>query len=357
MQRRHLCRLGGAGFLILVFLLVAPACKLPQPELPTSGSPSITSSANPNVSAGTSGTSITAPQIVSPASGSDVSESRPTLVVANASTSDGSTPIYTFQVAASSGFTELVDSVNGVAQGGNGQTSWRVSERLEAGKYFWRAQAAVGSNAGPPTPVADFRVRTSSEPNAPQGGLLISDDLINGSIGDVRGGRFIPQGWQVIRKSDYIRYEVPTISKGFVEWENMGLAPSNPDPNTHMLFGMWDPTKGDYRANPFRVHVQKLDTNHNPPYIRLRWIAQGEEHDEGFNFLGWNPQQVYQWRVDWGSEGSSNVARVSVDGQVIIRVRYGAGYNPDVHWIELGIAARQESIIGAVYRNLRIGRN
>jgi hypothetical protein len=357
MQWWHLRKPGGAGFLILVFLLVVPACKLPEPELPTSGSPSITTTVDPTITAGTSGTGVTAPQIVSPASGSDVDEPRPTLVVSNASASDGSAPNYAFQVATNNAFTEIVDSVNGVAQGGNGQTSWRVSERLDSGKYFWRAQATVGSSTGPPTSTANFRVQTGEAPDAPQGKLLISDDLINGSMGDVRGGRFIPQGWQVIQKSDYIRYEVPPISSGFVEWENMGLAPSNPDPNTYMLFGMWDPSKGDYRTNPFRVHVQKLDTNHNPPYIRLRWISQGQEHDEGFNFLGWNPSRVYQWRVEWGSEGSENAARVSVDGQVIIRLRYGKGYTPDTHWIELGIAARHESIIGAVYRNLRIGRN
>jgi hypothetical protein len=31
------------------------------------------------------------------------------------------------------------------------------------------------------------------------------------------------QGWKVITKSDYIRYEMQPISGGFVSWENTGL--------------------------------------------------------------------------------------------------------------------------------------
>ena len=83
----------------------------------------------------------------------------------------------------------------------------------------------------------------------PSGELF--DPLTNGrSVGEVHGGRFNSVGWMVTSRGDFIRYVVPTISSGFVEWENLGLHRTNPAPDLYTLFGMWDPSKGDYRDNP-----------------------------------------------------------------------------------------------------------
>ena len=158
-------------------------------------------------------------------------------------------------------------------------------------------------------------------------------------------------------RGDFIRYVVPTITSGFVEWENVGLQRQNPAPDLYTLFGMWDPSKGPYRENAYRVHIRKLDTQgHNPPYVRLRFISGGEEHNEGYDFLSWNPNQPYRWRVEWGPGGSGNEARVLLDGRVVIRSGYGPVYRPQDHWIEMGVEERAESIVGVVYRNVRIGR-
>lgn len=122
-----------------------------------------------------------------------------------------------------------------------------------------------------------------------------------------------------------------------------------------MLFGMWDPSEGRYRTNPYRVHVQKLDTKHNPPFLRLRWIADGEEHDAGFNFTSWNPERVYHWRLEWGPEGDAHVVRLILEDQVIIRIDYGREYDARELFVELGIEERAESVVGAVYRHVSIG--
>jgi hypothetical protein len=175
------------------------------------------------------------------------------------------------------------------------------------------------------------------------------------SEGEVSGGVFTSQGWQVTSKHDYIRYEVPPILSGYVEWSNTGFYPRNSSTDNHILFGMWDPSRGGYRANPFRVHIQKLDDNHNPPYVRLRWIANGEQHDDGYNFMDWDPSRVYKWRIDWRPDGGQNAVRVYLNGQQIIDVRYTEPYRPELHWIELGVAERHESIVGAVYSNFRVG--
>jgi hypothetical protein len=38
------------------------------------------------------------------------------------------------------------------------------------------------------------------------------------------------------------------------------------------------------------------------------------------------------------------------------QVRYNRPYQPNTHWVELGIEDRGESVIDAVYRNLAIVR-
>ena len=176
-------------------------------------------------------------------------------------------------------------------------------------------------------------------------------------MGQVSGGRFTSSGWQVTQRGNFIRYVVPTITSGFVEWENLNLTRTNPARDLFSLMGMWDPTRGDYRENPFRVHIRKLDTNgHNPPYVRMRFISNGDQHDVGWDFLEWNPNRAYRWRLEWGPRGGGNEARVLLDERLIMRTGYGPTYRPSTHWIELGIEERAETIVGVVFRNVRIGR-
>jgi hypothetical protein len=209
------------------------------------------------------------------------------------------------------------------------------------------ADFTIGSTGGPTTP----------PPPPPSSGTILSDPLVGASLGEVSGGQFTSGGWQVTSSADYIRYEVPTLSSGWVEFETTGLRASNPSPDQFMLFGMWDPSAGDYRENRFRVHLQKLHPNpHNPPYLRVRWIANGEQHDEGSDFYTWDPSHRYQWRIEWGPSGGANQAKVFLDGRQMITVNYNRTYAPAEHFIELGVAERGESVVGVRYSNVRIGR-
>ena len=146
------------------------------------------------------------------------------------------------------------------------------------------------------------------------------------------------------------------MSSGFVEWENLNLTPFNPQPDLFTIMGMWDPSRGDYRENPFRVHVRKLDPQgHNSPYVRMRFISEGDQHDVGWDFLEWNPSHTYRWRLEWGPGGGGNQARVFLDGRQIMRTSYGPHYRPNQHWIEMGIEERAETIVGLVFKNVSIG--
>lgn len=297
---------------------------------------------------------VGAPSIASPATGSAVEERRPTLTVSNASVSNG-TATYSFQVATDSGFTSIVAQTQGVGQG-SAQTSWQVSTDLENRQYFWRARARAGSTDGPYSSVADFRVNAPGFGSlTPVNGVLVYDPLTNGTtVGQRGGGEFTPQGWMITTRSDYIRYGVPTVESGYVEWEN-GNMEDEVEEKQWMLFGMWDPSKGGYRENPFRVNLQKLDTKHNSPFFRMRWISNGELYDFGNDFVEWDLFKTYKIRVEWGPGIGSQVVKVFLDGQEAFSQTYDNIYRPSTHWIELGIQERKESIIGVVYSNVKIG--
>ncbi len=303
-----------------------------------------------------SSASITAPGIVGPNSSAPIGDNQPTLTVTNATVSTGATPTYTFQVSTDQAFGSTVAQASGIAQG-SGQTSWEVSQPLGEGSYFWRARGDVSGTAGPYSAVAQFTIQGFGA--GPGETLVVFDDLTDGGTlaTDQQGGTFTPQGWRVNNNTDYLRYEVPTVENGYVQWQNVGLTPRGVNEASHMLFGMWDPTAGAYRQNPFRVHLQKLWPNpHNPPFLRFRWISGGREEEAVSNFLDWNPSQTYTWRIDWGPSGGANIARVFLDGGEIMSLGYNRPYQPDTHYIELGVQERHESVIDAVYRNLVIVR-
>lgn len=299
---------------------------------------------------------LTAPSAVAPQTGASVA-AQPTLTVSNATASDGSTPTYSFQVATDSGFTSIAAQASGIAQGSGGRTSWQVSSPLAEREYFWRARASSGTTNGPFSSASNFKVATSGFTGGTQG-VQIFDPLTSGaSVGVVTGGTFTPQGWRADSTRDFIRYEArPSISNGFVEWENLGLQRSNPARNGYMLFAMWDPEAGPYRENAYRVHVQKRDDRDLPPYFRLRWISGNQEIELRHNTLDWDPNTLYRFRIEWGPEGGSNVVRMLMNGTEIMRDVYSRPYAPRTHWVELGInLERQETVVGAVYSNFRLG--
>ncbi len=297
---------------------------------------------------------LTSPGVVGPNSASPVADTQPTLTVTNATASNGAAPTYSFQVASDQGFGSIVVQVSGVAQG-SGQTSWEVSQPLASGSYFWRARGDAAGVAGPFSAVAQLAVLGIGGPGE---AIVISDDLMDGSTLAIErgGGTLTSAGWRVDSNSDFLRYEVPTIEEGYVQWQNIGLTPQG-IADSRMFFGMWDPTAGNFRTNAFRVNLQHAwPPDHNPPWIRLRWISHGHQEDGGYNFNNWDPGAVYTWRVEWGPDGEDELARVLLDGVEVIRLPYIFRYQPNVQWIELGVEERRESIINLVYRNFAVVR-
>jgi hypothetical protein len=298
---------------------------------------------------------ISAPTPVSPASGTTVPESQPTLTVNNVSVSDGSAPSYTFQVATDSGFGNIVAQASGVGQG-ESQTSWTVSTPLETGQFFWRARASASSTDGPFSSTVDFQVATAFISTAPREGVVLFDPLTNGSsVGDVGGGVFTEQGWLVQASSNFIVYDLPTVENGSLEFDITGLDIRNPTRDARHLFIMWDPTFGsDFTRNRYRVSLQKLDgrSSINDRFLRLRFISQGRQIDDFSTFRGWVPDRIHHVRFEWGQEGDVMVARLFVDDDEKMFFQYRRTYNPSQHRIELGAALRAESPENAIYSNV-----
>jgi len=102
-----------------------------------------------------------APLLVSPANGSSEG-AQPTLVVENAIDAEGDALVYGFRVYSDADLTQLVASVDGIAEGSS-QTSWEIDVALGQGSYYWRAFADDGSEFGLFMEPANFQVESSSD--------------------------------------------------------------------------------------------------------------------------------------------------------------------------------------------------
>jgi hypothetical protein len=269
---------------------------------------------------------------------------------------------YRFEVAADAAFTSTVAAGDDVAEGAGGTTSWTVSPALSTGAvYHWRARASSAGVAGPYSAPASFELRGGFLTGTPSGLLYVFDPLTGGSsVGEVGGGgEFKPEGWMATNALSYIRYEIPPTPNGFVEFDVTNLRNPNPHSDKRALMIMWDPSRGDFTANPFRVTLSKFDTNIvDRWHMRLRFIANGEETNTGINFYQWDPRKVYHFRMEWGAFPeivSSQRVQVLMEGTVILVRNYDRLYLPDTHWVELGMAPRSESLEQAIYSNVRIG--
>ena len=135
------------------------------PLLFTAGCVGAENSSNPlsaTVAGPIPGIEISAPSLVTPASGAKVPvDQQPiTLVIGNSAT-NGPRPLsYAFDVATDSGFASKVFSRDGIAPG-SGQTALRLPDALQTGRtYYWRSRAEDGANTGPYSAPMSFNVFT-----------------------------------------------------------------------------------------------------------------------------------------------------------------------------------------------------
>src|SRR5579872_5557842 len=147
------------AFLVIAAALAISACEASKSSNPLS----------PSVAGPLQGVNISAPAVVTPASGTKVAvDQQPlTLTVQNATT-NGPRPLsYVFEIATDSNFNTITFSRPGVTPG-DGKTSLQLPDPLATGHtYFWRAHAQDGANTGGYSPTSMFSIFTPVVINAP----------------------------------------------------------------------------------------------------------------------------------------------------------------------------------------------
>lgn len=94
-------------------------------------------------------TAPVAPTVLSPADGVDVNQLKPELIIQNsAPDSDGDSLTYTFEVSTVSDFSNIVSSVNQVAEGDTSTSTVIPDDLQENTTYYWRAKACEVPVAG-----------------------------------------------------------------------------------------------------------------------------------------------------------------------------------------------------------------
>src|SRR5215831_6034665 len=123
--------------ILSVALLVSPLLLLTGCQVEKTSNP-----LSPTVAGPMPGVDITAPNLLIPSSGAQISgTSQPiTLTIENSATNSPRPLTYSFQVATDAAFTNIVVTRSGISPGTDGRTVLRL-DTLAAGRvYYWRAR-------------------------------------------------------------------------------------------------------------------------------------------------------------------------------------------------------------------------
>lgn len=239
---------------------------------------------------GSGSVTLGTPSPVSPINGEQLSTLRPTLTVQNVTSSNQSgTRTYEFQVSDRSDFTlgasltaSFLVAVNqtGVAEGGDGRTSFAVGSDLQSNAtMYWRARATQGTTTSSWSDPATFRT--------PVGGYNrpgeLYDPLINGTTIGQRFGAtsFVSgRGIRLDNETSYVRYELPqALTSGEFSVLVEGLQGGDPGEKLK-IFSMSD-TTNNLLDSPYLMNVQ------------YRGALPGD---------GANPNNSFSFKVLYGSE-------------------------------------------------------
>jgi hypothetical protein len=147
--------LGAAG------ALLGGGCSQNSPASPTSA-------ATPDAGSALTA-SVTTPRPLTPGNGASIPNlSQPvTLAVQNAIVTKSTGTTYTFEVATDAAFTAKVQTRDGVAEGGGGQTSVKLDALAPAKDYYWHVRATAGGTTGVFGAVFKFTIGPAISINAP----------------------------------------------------------------------------------------------------------------------------------------------------------------------------------------------
>jgi hypothetical protein len=238
-----------------------------------------------------------------------------------------------------------------------------------AGRFGGHASTGAPYSGTPGTPVEPPAPPPPPPPPPPPVcAAIVCDDLQGSSVGRVFGGGFDGFGYVIADERAGLEYAVPTITKGYFEYELTGMRPAFND-QKYKMFAMYD---GDWSsANLYRATIeQRLP----PRFSRFKFLTGDgcdskcgveQRYIEGDTEIPWNPADTYRVRVEWGDgHAGFTVTSLSGAGQWSFDRPYGNAalggiYNPADHRIAIGNpragGGEHGSFPGMRIRNLRIG--
>ncbi len=305
----------------------------------------------------------------------------PTLTAGGASlTNGGSVALqYRFQLLSEAGAV-LQDS------GLRATPSWVPTVLLDFDKrYSWQVRAEASGAVGPWSAKASFL--------SPNSGFIRGqnafDPLTNGrTVGRQVGGHFevgANGGWQADLLGDALDYDIPTCEACKVEFDvtNFGNGEGNSVQKDVKWFSMGDAAAWagftPFRDHPWKMHLEQRsdgngmqviwrngandnDTGGDPEYGDHRGKFYSDDPNFGHSFDNKVWHFVIEWTVETykisiGENGGTPKQYFPGRGGDSGYFNTGHSYHPPNHRIELGCAPREESMIGARYRNFKITPN
>ena len=316
---------------VLIVLLAAICVSCGDGDGPTTPSPTPTPTPTPSPGS----VVISAPALVGPADDAQIETPPPTLVVANATSSQAGARTYEFELASTDNFSAVVARAQNVAEGAGGRTSWTVSSAMQSNtRYWWRARAVQGSTIGPWSTSTRFRTPVAGFNRAGE----LYDPLVNGrTVGTPIDVTFqSAQGARLNNLGSRITYTLPqSIASGEFSLLATGLTTESEGDSTK-LFSMQEGFT-DMTVNPYRATIEKRDKG----TVTFRFIAGDTDAraDAERLDLQFNPSLLYFWKFTWGN----GVARLVVleggeQGRVVYDQSdlYSGTYRPSPHVAYVG---------------------
>jgi hypothetical protein len=239
-----------------------------------------------------------------------------------------------------------------------GGTSYQVAATLVPNtRHTWRLRPEVQGEAGPWSAAASF---VTEDP------LLINDPLTNGVTTGARiGGTFIPGvGWQSNSLTDGIDYDVPGGCIDCVlEFDATNFGPMEGETYRKDLkwVSMGDPgafnSFGAFRDHPWKMHlIQRADY---PTGMEIIWRnggtdPEGDPGDHRVKLIDtgvvFRSSSNYHFVVDWDIYGYE----IWVNGQEVMSDGWDHWYELSPLRVQLGCIPRAESMVGIIYRNVKL---
>ena len=230
------------------------------------------SSGSPTSPSGTTPT-LTAPKAESPSDDAQMDTLRPTLTVANGSSSGSGTRTYEFQISDTADFAassaavvspyRVVVNATAVPEGAGGKTSYTPTQDLQpTTRYYWRARVVQGTATSDWTAVQRFKTRLVGY-NRP--GELYDPLVFGETVGSIIGSTtWVPGAGLMLNDANaYLRYELPqVVSSGEFSMEVMGLHP-NASGSKPRIFQLLDST-GKPSSSAYMINAQYRGSPGNP---------------------------------------------------------------------------------------------